>query len=401
MKDLMLFSEIAQAISAKPLREALAVVAEKAATMINANHCCCVVRNKEKKLVIKAGYPLGVHGVGQEISCESAAIMKEMEVTHQRSRIIINPAQNPKTACYLRGFAEYHHLSAVLFVALISKKELIGFLVFDFVKHAKKRIGIARILADFIASQIETMREKGREGEKARILQNISLLGEQALRAAHLIRNSLTNIGGHAHRLEKSMTLTDHDRLHAAIVAQEIIALGKDLNNMLLISDFSPENLYPEKRNVNGVFQNIVKRLRMLHPHHPIIFDPGETSGLFMMLNEDWVKNCVDDIVRNAIDAHASNIWIKMVVDEADENLLIFIENDGEVLDPTKINVRELADIFSPFFSTKGNGACLGLSTVQCMIQSHGGKITVESKAGNPDAENPAPCTTFKISLPL
>ena len=229
MKDLVLLSEIAQAISAKPFREALAVVAEKAALMINADHCCFVIRNKEKKFVIKAGYPCGVHGVGQEIAGESAAIMKEMERAHQHIRLIVNPAKNPKTARYLKGFAEYHHLSAVLFVALISKKELIGFLVFDFVKHAKKRIGIARILADFIASQIETMREKEREKEKMRVLQNLSLLGEQTLRAAHLIRTYLTKIGGHAHHLAKSITLADHDRLHASVVAQEIIDLEKDL----------------------------------------------------------------------------------------------------------------------------------------------------------------------------
>lgn len=401
MKDLMLFSQVAQAIS-KPFQEALAVVAEKAATMMDADHCCVIIKNKRKELVIKAGHPLGVHGIGQQITGESATIMKEMDLAHQRARLIVDPAQNPKTACYLKGFAEHHRLSAVLFMALISKKELIGFLVFDFVTYAKKKVGTAKILADFVASQIETMRAKEREKEKAGILQKLNLSGELAMGAAHLIRTYLLKIGGHAHHLAKSITLADHDRLHASIVAQEIFALEKDMQNMLAAERFSPESLHPEKRNVYAVLKNIVEKLRALHPHRPLItFDPGETSQRLIMLNEGWIKSCIDDIVGEAIDAYAANVRIRTDINEADERFLIFIENDGEPIDPTKINVKDLSDIFSPFFSVKEGCAGLGLCAAQYMVQSHGGKITVESKAGDPHAENPANCTTFTISLPL
>lgn len=402
-KELVLFSEIAQAISAKPFLEALTVIAEKAAIMMDAEHCCCVIRNKEEKLVIKAGYPFGVHGVGQEIAGESAVIMKEMERINRRFKLVINPAQNPKTASYLKGFAEHHHLTAVFFVALVSKKELVGFMVFDFVIYPRKKVRTAKIIADFVASQIETMRGKEREKEKEDRLHNLRVLGEHSARAAHLVKNSLMQIGGHAHRLEKSITLDDHDRMHASIIYQEILSLEKDMRNVLSISRFSPENLHPKRCDVHGTLKNIVKRLHGLHPKHPLITLKTEETEqpIFIMLNEDWIRNCVDDIVGNAIDFNAQNVWIKTHIDATDECFLICIENDGEAIDPRKINVGDISEIFSPFFSTKKGGTGLGLSTVQCMVESHGGKITVKSICRDSCSEGLAPCTTFTISLPL
>ena len=62
------------------------------------------------------------------------------------------------------------------------------------------------------------------------------------------------------------------------------------------------------------------------------------------------------------------------------------IEDDGP-----GITEEDLPQIFSPFFSTKSNGAGLGLSICDRIIKEHGGLIRVESREGAG--------ASFKVSL--
>ena len=62
------------------------------------------------------------------------------------------------------------------------------------------------------------------------------------------------------------------------------------------------------------------------------------------------------------------------------------MEDDGP-----GIKEEDLADIFSPFFTTKNNGTGLGLAICYRIIKEHGGRIRVESSAGKG--------ASFKVSL--
>ena len=57
------------------------------------------------------------------------------------------------------------------------------------------------------------------------------------------------------------------------------------------------------------------------------------------------------------------------------------------------ISKDDLSHLFEPFFTTKEKGMGLGLSVVKSIIQSHNGKISLESKAGEG--------TVVSISFPL
>ena len=66
---------------------------------------------------------------------------------------------------------------------------------------------------------------------------------------------------------------------------------------------------------------------------------------------------------------------------------MLEIEDTGPGLSPA---VEE--QIFEPFFTTKKDGTGLGLSTVQRLVEQHGGTIAVSTEAGVG--------TCFRVVLP-
>jgi len=72
---------------------------------------------------------------------------------------------------------------------------------------------------------------------------------------------------------------------------------------------------------------------------------------------------------------------------EPGEYALLRVEDDGIGLEADQI-----AKIFDPFYSSKGTGRGLGLSSTLGVIRAHGGTIVVESE--------PGVGSTFTFSLP-
>jgi signal transduction histidine kinase len=64
------------------------------------------------------------------------------------------------------------------------------------------------------------------------------------------------------------------------------------------------------------------------------------------------------------------------------------IEDKGPGIDPEKIQ-----HVFRPFFTTKKEGLGMGLSVCKSIVESHGGKISVEN--------NPEGGATFYFILPV
>jgi two-component system NtrC family sensor kinase len=93
----------------------------------------------------------------------------------------------------------------------------------------------------------------------------------------------------------------------------------------------------------------------------------------------------------NASEAVFDNGIILIRTSNPDEDhIKIEITDNGQGIAP-----EDIPHIFEPFFSTKdkASGIGLGLAIVHGIIQSHNGKIDVESELGKG--------TTLSITLPL
>ncbi len=106
--------------------------------------------------------------------------------------------------------------------------------------------------------------------------------------------------------------------------------------------------------------------------------------------SREGMRQVFSNLLLNAVEAidEKGHVIIKIADSQAQPDMLEISVYDNGCGIPQEI----LPHVFEPFFTTKGNGAGLGLATVYRIIETHKGRICVESMVGKG--------TEFKISLP-
>ena len=100
-------------------------------------------------------------------------------------------------------------------------------------------------------------------------------------------------------------------------------------------------------------------------------------------------KEMLTNLIFNAVDAMPSGGHIHLSVKQEEDKILLALQDNGKGL-----SKEETAQIFNPYFTTKGRGhAGLGLSIAKRFVERYGGSIMVESVKGAG--------TTFTVEFPL
>ena len=100
-------------------------------------------------------------------------------------------------------------------------------------------------------------------------------------------------------------------------------------------------------------------------------------SKVIVNVVEDQIKQVVMNLIQNASDSFTGNPGEIILTAEQDEtNTTIKVQDTG-----SGITEENIPNLFDPFFTTKGvKGTGLGLSLSYGIIQSHGGKLEVDSE---------------------
>ncbi len=87
------------------------------------------------------------------------------------------------------------------------------------------------------------------------------------------------------------------------------------------------------------------------------------------------LKRCVDNLVRNALQAMRSGEGTRVDVlgGATERGIFVAIDDDGPGIPKDR---RET--IFDPYFTTKADGTGLGLAIVKKVVLEHGGEIEFE-----------------------
>lgn len=263
-------------------------------------------------------------------------------------------------------------------------KKILGFSSSRLSGKEGERIGDILVFQDLTA-----VREMEKEVEKSK---RLALIGEMSACFAHEMRNPLASISGSIQILQRELKLDDKDMNERLM---QIILRGKDqleglLKDFLLLARPSLDR--NEKLDIKDVIRDVLESVRCTPEwKEEVEVKSDMTSRTAVWGNRTEIRQAVWNLAVNALQAMIEGgrleIGSRDVLRDGKRYVEIWIRDEG-----CGIEEKDLSRVFEPFYTTKEKGSGLGLAIVNRIVESHGGKIEVESDAGKG--------TRFTVILP-
>jgi two-component system sensor histidine kinase PilS (NtrC family) len=243
--------------------------------------------------------------------------------------------------------------------------------------HSNLMDGTNRIIGKILIFQdLTTIKEMEREVERNK---RLAFIGEMSAVLAHELRNPLASLSGSIQILQRDLELEGTDQR-----LMDIILRGKDqLENLakdfLLLARPNPGDR--TTINVKEIIGTIIESDRYGPDwNEPIEIDETWCDRNEVYGNEAEVRQALGNVLINALQSMPEGGVLTIKTDtivngEHNGFLKIYIEDTG-----VGIGNEHYGKILEPFYTTKETGTGLGLAIVNRIIESHGGKFTIDSK---------------------
>jgi hypothetical protein len=225
---------------------------------------------------------------------------------------------------------------------------------------------------------VEQLRETREELQRSHHTQmsraeHLATLGELAAGLAHEIRNPLAGIAGVIEILGRDLPSASPTREVWGEVKQEMEHIQNILNDLLNYArpkppQFAAADLCGTVRHaVHLARQHVLSRPVQIELQCPGTLPPMEHDAA-------QIEQMLLNLLLNAIQAIPEQGRVDVAVAGCGEGASITVRDNGR-----GIPAAQLASIFRPFFTTKGQGTGLGLSLAKRIVEVHEGKIEVTS----------------------
>ncbi|HNH46948.1 MAG TPA: ATP-binding protein [Myxococcota bacterium] len=217
----------------------------------------------------------------------------------------------------------------------------------------------------------EDVTEARQAAERLARAERLALVGQMLAQVTHEVRNPLNAIGLHVELLADEITAPEAAAVLATIQSQvrRLEALTQGYLDLA-----RPRHPHRERLDPLGVVQGI------LDFEGPALRAAGigwnlEGTGGQLCLDAAMIRQILLNLLRNAREAGAHQIHLKLHTDEA--QLHLQVSDDGPGMD-----AETARHIFEPFFSTRATGTGLGLAVTRQLVEEAGGQIFCTTSPG-------------------
>lgn len=243
------------------------------------------------------------------------------------------------------------------------------------------------------------------EQDKVSVFHNQSLRSEILERAhliakglAHEIRNPLAGLKGAAQLLSKNQDKPELVQDYCDIIVKESDRLNRLVTNLMELGKAPKLHLAPV--NIHKPLRDVIQMTALASGKQQRIEEKFDPSLPSILANSDALEQIFLNLIRNAEEATnnqespiilktqaVTDFWLK-TENKRQQMLCVQVIDKGE-----GISDEDLDKIFTPYYSTKTQGAGLGLSIANHLTQQQGGSLNVESELGQG--------TTVSVYLPM
>lgn len=252
-----------------------------------------------------------------------------------------------------------------------NKNIVLGFSISSLINSKDEKIGDIVIFQDLTARK-----EMEKEIERSK---SFALIGEMAAGLAHELRNPLVSLCGSIQMLQKDLDLNETNERLMQIVLRGRDQLENLVKNFLLLARPNLDGC--QEINIKDVIDDVLESLR----HSPdwdenikVVMELCDQTSIYGNVTE--IRQALWNLVLNAVQSMSDSGRLKIetkptILDNGKGYLEIRISDTGCGIEEDDYN-----KVFEPFYTTKERGTGLGLAIVNRIVESHEGKIKVESE---------------------
>ncbi len=206
--------------------------------------------------------------------------------------------------------------------------------------------------------------------------EHLATLGEMATGLAHEIRNPLAGIAGVIEIIGRDLPSTSPARAVVKDVRLEIAQINHILTDLLETARPHPPQV--RRSNLNTTVEHAVMLARQQVLSKPITIELQQAPDLAEVEHDsDQIHQVLLNLLLNAVQAMESPGSVRVEISREGGCASVVVSDSGRGIAP-----QHLANIFRPFYTTKGNGTGLGLSLARRIVEEHHGRIEVSSVVG-------------------
>lgn len=236
----------------------------------------------------------------------------------------------------------------------------------------------------------EAMEEINQKMQALTHHQRLETIGTMTASIAHDFNNLLTPIMGYSIMTMEMLPPDATDLQDNLLEVYNASVKAKDIVSRLAeLTKKGSEESY-EDIEIDEVIQSALKVTLPAKPKNVEVKANFDAEGVLVKADSTQISQLVMNIVLNAYDAMREEGGTIMVSSrQSGEEILLRFKDTGCGMD-----AETVSRIFDPFYTTKesGKGTGLGLAIVAQIVETHGGRIYVESEKGSG--------TEFRIYIP-